>query len=216
VLAAAVVLLSAVYSVRIARLRALERLRLRIARDQHDDVGANLGSISLLAQVMEKQPSAEDAREVRSIAAQTVDTLLDIVWFIDPAHERLSDLVARMAETAKAMLHGVPYDFEQSGDFRARRLPLDFRRNVLPIFKEALHNAIRHSGATALWIGVRREGDRFQFTVHDNGRGFDPETAVAGNGLKNMQRRAAEMRGELEIHSEPGRGTTGTLTARSP
>lgn len=214
VLAAVVALVGGLYSVRIARLRALERLRLRIARDLHDEVGANLGSISLLAQVMEKHPSAEDAREVRSIAAQTVDTLRDIVWFIDPAHERLSDLVARMAETAKTMLHGVPYDFEQSGDFGARGLPLDFRRNVLPIFKEALHNAIKHAGATHLRIVVRREGDTFRFTVQDNGRGFAPATSAAGNGLKNMRRRASEMRAELQIHSEPGQGTTVALRAR--
>lgn len=216
VLSGVMAVLGLIYSIRIARLRALERLRLRLARDLHDEVGANLGSISLLAQVMEKHPSAEDAREVRRIAAQTVDTLRDIVWFIDPAHERLSDLVARMAETAKTMLHGIPYDFEQDGDFRARGLPLDFRRNVLPIFKEALHNAIKHAHASHLRISVRRRGDTFLFTVQDNGRGFEPGAAEAGNGLKNMHRRAKEMRGKLEIRSEPGRGTTVTLTARIP
>ena len=208
--------LAAAYSLRIARLRALERLRLRIARDLHDEVGANLGSISLLAQVMESHPSAEDAREVRVVAAQTVDTLRDIVWFIDPAHERLSDLVQRMAETARTMLHGVAYEFKQTGDFHASHLPLDFRRNVLPIFKEVLHNAIKHSGATRLAIHVRRWGDWFQVVVEDNGGGFAPEQAGKGNGLKNMQRRAAEMKADLAIRSRPGEGTTVTLTARIP
>ena len=209
-------MLAVAYSLRIARLRALERLRLRIARDLHDEVGANLGSISLLAQVMEHHPSAEDAREVRLVAAQTVDTLRDIVWFIDPAHERLSDLVNRLAETAKTMLHGIEYEFKQTGDFHASPLPLDFRRNVLPIFKEALHNAIKHAGAPRLSVQVRRWDDWFQVTVEDNGRGFAPEQARSGNGLKNMRRRAAEMKAELDIRSRPGGGTTVTLTARIP
>ena len=205
-----------IYSIRIARLHALERLRLRIARDLHDDVGSNLGSISLLAQVMEKTPNAEDAHHVRSIVAQTVDTLRDIVWFIDPTHERLSDLVARMAETAKTMLVTIPFTFKQTGDFRSASLPLDFRRNVMPIFKEVLHNAIKHAEASQIAIEVFRTKDVFEFTVQDNGRGFDLSHRQSGNGLKNIRRRAAEMKADLNISSDQAQGTKVKLTARIP
>lgn len=209
-------LLFALYSIRISRLRALERLRLRIARDLHDDVGSNLGSIALLAQVMEKHPSPEDAIQVRSIVAQTVDTLRDIVWFIDPTHERLSDLVARMAETSKTMLVNLPVTFQQSGDFRSASLPLDFRRNVMPIFKEVLHNAIKHAEASHVVIEVSRTKDVFEFTVQDNGRGFDLAHRQSGNGLKNIRRRAAEMKAQIVISSTPAQGTKVSLTARIP
>ena len=121
--AGALLLLLAVgYSVRVSRLRALERMRLRIARDLHDEVGANLGSISLLAQIMEKKPTAADATQVRGIAAQTVDTLRDIVWFIEPKHDRISDLVTRLNETARTMLSSArPGHYQVAHRQRRRR-----------------------------------------------------------------------------------------------
>jgi signal transduction histidine kinase/streptogramin lyase len=211
-LALAALLLSA-YTIRIARLRVLEKLRLRIARDLHDEVGANLGSISLLAQMMEHTPTRADAIQVRSLAVQTMDTLRDIVWFIDPTHDRLSDLVIRMQETSRTMLQAVEFKFDQAGDFESKDVPLVFRRNVLPLFKEALHNLLKHSRATQVEISVRRDGENFQFRIHDNGIGFDPRQKTAGNGLKNMKRRAAEIGGRIEFESRSGGGATVTLTA---
>ena len=210
------ILLAAIYSVRVARLQALERLRLRIARDLHDEVGANLASISLLSQLMEISPSAADATQVRGIAVQTIDTLRDIIWFIDPLHDRLSDLVARLQETAKLMLPGVKYKFESSGDFRSANLPLAFRRNVPPMFKEALHNLLKHSHASEVEILASRVENNFQFRIRDNGVGFATSNKSSGNGLKNLKRRAAEIGGNVEINSAPGGGTTVTLTAPIP
>ena len=205
--------LLAIYSFRIARIRKIEKLRLRIARDLHDEVGANLGSISLLSQIMERAPSRTDATQVRELAVQTIETLRDIVWFIDPTHDRLSDLVTRLQGTARAMLPALEIKFDQSGDFDSTSLSLAFRRNVTPLFKETLHNLLTHSHATKVGISVRRHEDRFQFNVHDNGVGFDPNQKYDGNGLKNMKRRAAEIGGRITIESRSGFGTSVTLVA---
>jgi signal transduction histidine kinase len=208
--------LAMLYSIRVARLRALEQMRLRIARDLHDEVGANLGSITLLAQIMEKKPTAADATQVRGIATQTVDTLHDIVWFIEPRHDRISDLVTRLNETARTMLQGVPYRFETRGDLGAQSLPLEFRRNVVPVFKEALHNVVKHAQATEVHIRLSHSGGGFELCVQDNGQGFADSGNFPGNGLKNMRRRAADMGGRLEMLSQPGKGCTVRLTAPIP
>jgi len=204
--------LTVAYSIRVSRLRMLEHLRLRIARDLHDEVGANLGSISLLAQMMEKKPSSADAAQVHGIASQTVDTLRDIIWFIDPTHDSLSDLVMRLHETSRVMLSAVSYRFKQDGDFLSANLSLPFRRNVPSIFKEALHNLLRHSNATEVSIVISRRENVFEFRVHDNGVGFLREIRNSGNGLKNMARRAKEIGGQLLIESAAGKGTTVILS----
>lgn len=200
-----------IYTVRVGRLKALERLRLRIARDLHDEVGANLASISLLSQLMETTPSTSDASQVHNIAVQTIDTLRDIIWFIDPQHYHLTDLVARLKETAKMMLGNIKYSFDQSGEFDSVNLTLTFRRNVPPIFKEALHNLLKHSNATEVKISIFRENHEFYLSVKDNGIGFDGKPKGSGNGLKNMHRRAEELGGTLNVVSSPLHGTKITL-----
>jgi signal transduction histidine kinase len=130
---------------RMERLRELERLRLRIARDLHDDVGANLASMALIAEAMEKQPAFGDPADLRRIALNTIDSLRDIVWFIDPARDRLGDLVTRMRDTAPLLLTGMSHEFEASVPNPDLHLPPAFRRNVFPIFKETLHNAASHA-----------------------------------------------------------------------
>jgi ligand-binding sensor domain-containing protein len=197
-----------IYSARLSRFRALERLRLRIARDLHDEVGSNLGTISLLAQMMEQTPNRDDATQVRTLAMQTVDTLRDIIWFIDPKHDQLGDLVARLEETARLMLGGLKYQFTREGEFGSINVSLAFRRNVPPLFKEALHNILKHARATEVAISVRRLEDRFEFRIQDNGAGFDPARIRPGNGLRNLRKRTAEIGGQVEITSRPGTGTS--------
>jgi ligand-binding sensor domain-containing protein len=214
----------AIHFVRVSRLRALEHLRLRIARDLHDEVGSDLNTISLLAQILEtnlkleNHPSQTDATQVRGIAAQTFDSLRDIIWFIDPTHDKLSDLVARLEMITRQMLPTLPHTFERlgEGEVRDTGLPMTFRRNAPPLFKEALHNLLRHSRATQAAITVGCTAKQFNFKVQDNGVGFDPKAKSSGNGLKNMKRRALEMGGRLEILSSPGGGTTVMLIVPIP
>jgi ligand-binding sensor domain-containing protein/signal transduction histidine kinase len=204
------------YFVRMARLRELERLRLRIARDLHDDVGANLASMALIAEAMEKQPAFGDPADLRRIALHTIDALRDIVWFIDPARDRLGDLVARMRDTAPLLLTGIKYDFEAILPNPELHLPPAFRRNVFPIFKEALHNAASHARAGHVKIILDCRAGALQLQVNDDGIGFDEQKIIPGNGLRNLRRRAAEMHGSVRIQSATGQGTLMAFAAPFP
>jgi ligand-binding sensor domain-containing protein/signal transduction histidine kinase len=210
---AGLVLMAAIYRARVVRLRALERLRQQIARDLHDEVGANLGSISLLTEVMERKPQPNDLAQIRSTADQTVDTLRDLVWIINPSHERLSDLVARLRQIANIMLADVTFRFQVQEPLDDVKTALEFRRNVPPLFKEILHNILKHSGARFVDVLIVCQDGDFTLQVSDDGVGFDVSAARSGNGLKNFQNRALEMRGKLAVESRPGGGTTVSLTA---
>ena len=217
--AAATLLVVGAYEIRLARTRGLAQLRLRLGRDLHDEVGSNLGSIALVAQIMDDEAGpagSPDASEIRRIAKATVESLRDIVWFLDPAYDRMSDLVARMKETANTMLRGVPFEFHEQGAIGASELPLTFRRNALPFYKEALNNIVKHSQATRVEITVAGSAPRFRLDIRDNGVGFDEQQVRQGNGIKNLRRRAAEMGGKFEVRSQPGQGTTVTLHTGIP
>lgn len=201
------------YRIRLARKRALEQLRQQIARDLHDEVGANLGSISLLTEVMEQLPQPGDLAQIRCTADQTVDTLRDLVWIINPAHEHFVDLAARLKQIAAMMLANITCKFAEMERIDNLKLSLELRRNVPPLFKEILNNIRKHSRATCVNIQLYCQAEQFILEVRDDGIGFDVAKKTAGDGLKNFQNRAAEMHAELTVTSHPGSGTIVRLTA---
>ncbi len=201
------------YRIRRARLLALEQLRQQIARDLHDEVGANLGSISLLTEVMELKPQPGDLSQIRMTANQTVDTLRDLVWIINPAHEHFSDLRQRLEQIAALMLASHQYEFSVDDRSNNVKLPLELRRNLPPLFKEILHNIQKHAQARQVKIKLSCAAGIFTIEVADDGGGFDTARKRPGNGLKNFQFRAAEMGGQLAVESRPGEGTRVTFSA---
>jgi ligand-binding sensor domain-containing protein/signal transduction histidine kinase len=204
-------LLAGIYELRLVAERKLTRVRLRIASDLHDEVGSNLGSIALLSEMIPK--TGEEVDEIRRVSLQTVNSLRDIVWFLDPAADNMAELILRLKETARTMLPGIPFDFVSEGETDSVRPSLHLRRNVLPMVKEVLHNVARHAHAKRVSVVVRVTSQQFQISVTDDGIGFDESRIRRGNGLKNLRRRAADVRGTLEIQSRPGNGTRFTFTA---
>jgi signal transduction histidine kinase len=83
---------------------------------------------------------------------------------------------------------------------------------VLRIVQEAVQNAVKYSEASQVLIKFHATKKDLVATIHDNGRGFDQETILLGNGLYNMQKRAEELGGKVEIKSGLGQGTTVKLT----
>jgi signal transduction histidine kinase len=205
-----VLLFAGIYEFRLASERRLTRLRLRIARDLHDEVGSNLGSIALLSQVAPRAPALakEEMSEIRRVAVQTIDSLRDIVWFLDPANDSMADLVLRMKEGARTMLAGITFQFDSRGENETGKPSLELRRNLFPMFKEILHNIIKHAQASHVQIELENSLRAFRLRVKDNGVGFDEKNVRLGNGLKNLRRRAADLGGSIEIDSRRGQGTT--------
>jgi len=201
---------------RTAKQRAVENLRRRIASDLHDEIGSNLGSIALLAEAARREGdgahAAEDFSMIERVAARTHESLQEIVWFISPGAVTRAELVARMRESAPTLLGGIACEFAAPSLLRDGECPLEFARNLWLIFKEALHNAARHSGAAHVTIRVAEPNGGFEMEIRDDGRGFIEGEVEPGNGLLNLRRRAADLRGTLRITSEPGHGTTVHLT----
>jgi len=124
-----------VYRWRIVQLEAVNRLRLRIAGDLHDEIGANIGSIGLNTELLQNDPAVPAAQrqelmEICRLASQTGTTVRNIVWFTNPDFDNLADMIRRMREVATLSLTGRDYSFEAPQHQSSIRLPIEFHRNV--------------------------------------------------------------------------------------
>jgi signal transduction histidine kinase len=138
----------------------------------------------------------------------------DIVWAIDPRRDTDHDLIRRMRQFAIDMLAGAGAQVRIAvlGDEESRRVGADFRRQVFLIFKEAIHNAARHSGCSKAEIEILIERAGLTLRIQDDGSGFDPDSESQGQGLASMRRRAQGLGGTVEVMSS-SLGTTVTLKA---
>jgi ligand-binding sensor domain-containing protein/two-component sensor histidine kinase len=210
----------AVYRYRVARLLEMANMRTRIATDLHDDIGANLTRIALLSEVASRTPGADPGgradgplSSIARIARESVSSMSDIVWAINPKRESLLDLTRRMRQHAEEVftLRDIDLRFNGPSAADSLKLGMDVRRDLLLIFKEAVNNCARHSRCERVEIDLRVEGPRLVLTVVDHGVGFDPSMQGDGQGLLSMERRAHRLNGSLGITSGPGGGTAITL-----
>ena len=200
-----------------ARLREMEALRQRIARDLHDEIGSSLGSIALITQDIlasndDPAQTRDDLTEIKHIADETVSAMRDITRLIQSDRYGSDDLATLLRETAARLLRTIPHTLTVEAGTTSRKLPVDRQRDLILMFKEALHNITRHAAATAVDIHLAQSSTQLSVTLHDNGHGFDPAAATEGMGLTNLQRRAAKHGGSVRIDSPPAQGTTLTIT----
>ncbi len=212
-------LLFAGYRVRVVQLLRMERMRLRIARDLHDDIGSRLSGLALISDMVgggENLTSRQSAHlgRIGRGTREVIDSLRDIVWFVHPDNEHPGGLVSRMRETADELLNGIDWSFELEGKTPFANLDLAKRRHLYLVFKEALHNIARHSGASVVAIRLERRGGVLTMRVADNGRGFDQAQTTSGYGLRNIERRVEMVGGSVQVSSTPGAGTRLTVEVR--
>jgi signal transduction histidine kinase len=197
------------YRYRVGQLLEMERLRTRIATDLHDDMGASLSQISILSELAGKGASPKVFSDIAEIARGMVADLSDIVWAVSPKHDRLDGLIHRMRRFADDTLGGrnIDLNFETTRIAGDSAVPLEIRRPLYLVFKEAVNNVARHSGGTSAAIHLEQDGPSLKLTVEDNGHGFDPRQQYEGEGLASIARRMRDIGGSAAWDTEPGRGT---------
>ena len=202
----------AAHRYRVRRLLQVERVRMRIASDLHDDIGSSLSQIAILSEVARSQLGERDPAlaaplaRIGALSRESVASMGDIVWAIDPQKDRPTHLTQRLRRLANEVLgsHGIAFDFETSGEERDVALPADVRRQVFLIFKETLNNAVRHSACTELQIQLVIERARVVMSITDNGKGFEPAETGEGHGLRSLHQRAQTLGGRLDVASGKG------------
>jgi ligand-binding sensor domain-containing protein/signal transduction histidine kinase len=212
---------------RLSQQEAMERERMRIARDMHDEIGSRLTRISYVSELA-LQDGNNSRQSVQSISHAVHDLLKsldEIVWAINPQNDTLENLAAYLGHYTTEYLHATAVECKINIPPSLPVLPLtaETRHNLFLAFEEALSNALRHSGATCLAVSLQCAADELEIRVEDNGKGMrssaGPPAADGtpgdrhrrGNGLANMKQRLASLGGSATIESRPGQGTTVTF-----
>jgi ligand-binding sensor domain-containing protein/signal transduction histidine kinase len=194
---------------------ALEKERFRIARDLHDQLGANLTQVSLLSEMAEADKDApgeieSHARQISQTARETTRALDEIVWAVNPSNDTLDGLMTYACKYAQEYLAlaGLRCRLDAPAQLPPVAIPPEVRHNVFLAFKEAVNNVVKHAQATEVWIRLRLQPGTFALEVEDNGRGMENQTAPPNrNGLRNMQKRMEDILGEFSISGGTNGGT---------
>jgi signal transduction histidine kinase len=198
---------------RIHAKRELTKVRERIAGDLHDEVGSNLGSIQMFADLAEgrSNPSAE-LKRIQRIAAETVSAVRDIVWLLRPQGDHRIGTVEHLRETSSIMLEALQWNFSANEKAWEFELPDEATRHLFLYFREALHNISRHAKSSKVDIRVETMADRFQLVIADDGVGIDPERLMRKATLRALRQRVQALDANLQVDTAPGEGTRLTLT----
>jgi two-component system sensor histidine kinase UhpB len=153
---------------------------------------------------------SRDLETIKNSSFSIMESMSDIVWAINPANDPFDKTVIKMRQFAAAILEpaGIEYSFNENGKLADLKIGVDERKNYYLIFKEAINNIAKYSGATSVAIELHKTGQQFLMKITDNGKGFDPGKQHPGNGLKNMKNRAGEMKATYDISSGMAAGTS--------
>lgn len=192
----------------------LNRQRLLISNDLHDDIGSSLSSIQLeLALAAKSEQSPQSLQQTLLKVSEEVKSVLenmnDIIWAIKKSSgdekrfsNRIKDYYFDLMDARQ-----INCTYEIDNELELLLVSSTCRKNLLLIAKEALNNSIKHSDATKILVKLHRMGDHLQLEISDNGIGFDQLRKNTGNGLESMRLRSKQMQGKLNIESYPGTGS---------
>jgi two-component system sensor histidine kinase UhpB len=193
---------------------ALLSVRNNIAKDLHDEIGSALTSIKILSEVshnnLQKDPvkSAVMLKKITEQSSQVQQGMSDIVWAVAPDNDKLENMLVRMREYIAHTLEpkNIRTSFEVDEKTLSKSLSMEQRHDFLMIFKEAINNAAKYSGAGQVHIHLSGDARKIQLVVSDDGVGFEAEKARSSNGLRNMRTRTEALNGRFNICTAPGKG----------
>jgi len=187
---------------------------MRIAADLHDDIGSTVSSTTIFSSIL-RQKLSVDARvplqflnRIEDNLRTIQDSLRDIVWSVNPENDALENVLLRIQEHAAEVMEvkGITLSLRRPEILREVHVPMQIRRPIVLILKEAVNNVVKHAACTNAWLSFDLEDGILRVALRDNGKGFVVAKAK-GYGLSTMSGRAQSIGGSLVIDTAPGRGT---------
>ncbi len=191
--------------------RALLEERSRIARDMHDDLGVGLTEIAMLGdEIVHANPLNRDASLVAQRSRELIHAMDETVWVLNPRHDSWPSTVAYLSRAVARWTRHTPiaWSFAIDESSAAATLPSSIRQQIALACKEAVHNAVKHSGASRMTLRMKLSAPGIEVAIEDNGRGFPVNPSPAGNGLQNLRERISALGGSLHFSNLPEGGAS--------
>lgn len=202
--------------------RRQEALRTRIAADLHDEVGSMLTQISMQSTLLREGRHAPAQQQnyldqMAEASRRAARQMSDAVWSIDARYDSAASLLDRLRDHAHEVLTptGIELDFGADAAVEAAAVPLATRQALYYIYKEALHNVVKHARARQVQVRLRVLGGQLEFAIRDDGQGAVVASRAGGQGLPNMRMRAQAVGGTVQVkEGGPGLGLVVRLPLR--
>jgi signal transduction histidine kinase/ligand-binding sensor domain-containing protein len=191
------------------------KVRQTASEDFHDEVGNSLTRIQVLTDVLQTKLGNGHDEEKRLIGQikENVSGLYqgtrDILWALNPESDSIKEIGHRLESLGIDVFQdtGICFSYEHILDPDNVKLPGNFNRNIMMIFKEAMSNCLKHGQAHQVKLTIQKTGlQEIMIELADDGIGFNPLYIKKGHGFQNMQKRANRMNAVFSIHSSPGQG----------
>jgi signal transduction histidine kinase len=192
-----------------------EQIRQRIAADLHDEVGANLSSITFLVESLRKRlnGSHENVKDllerITNNSTESATLINDTIWALNPAYDSFDKLLERIKSFASGLFsaNDIAFTIENNLTQTQFELSIEQRRNLYHIIKEAINNIIKHASATKVFLRINESENGVKISIEDNGVGFCTKTEYGGNGMKNYKIRTIGDEIKVDVSSEMDVGT---------
>ena len=194
----------------------LQKVRLRLYENLHDDVGSRLTSIVLSTDelILQDHNTNPKLQHIGKVSRSIVDNMRRLVWAIDPENDSMNSLVQKIRYDRSLILdEKVLFHVDIDSHLSQMIVPGEVRYQVTSIINEALNNISKYANAQNVWIQFSKKDGVLSVVIKDDGRGFkmdetyNDKVKSSGYGLGNMQKRVSRVKGTLSIHSKPGEGT---------
>ena len=211
-----IIAIALIKNAKLKRKIAIEKMRLRISRDLHDDIGSTLSSINIISNLAQKpnhqinDNKAQDAlKKINERSQRLLDNMSDIVWSVRPENDTIEEILSRMRLYSTTVLEakGLNYLIDFPVDKINIKISLEIKNSLYLIFKEAVNNLVKYSQCQNATLSLNIVDENICLKVQDDGLGFDQSELKHLGGLINMQNRADEINAQFSIVSAIGKGT---------
>ncbi len=209
-----------------ARMQEREDFRRKSAADFHDEAGNKITKINLFTElahgeINENQNLATYLKGIEQNIKALSAGMRDFLWVMDPDKDTLFDTIYRLQRFGDNMFNATESKFHVVGmekHMQEIKLSMNVRKAIIQIFKEGIHNCLKHADAPSVTLEVQIEENQLKISLGDTGRGFETESEIKPNhyGLNIMRKRAEGIGAELDINSQLGSGCCLRFTGSLP